>query len=214
MSEISPPELSIKALLASSFVAIIIAGVVLLVAVFPAEFGKDPTGLGEKMGLLVLSESHKALKPQVEQPIIVQLSTTPEVSEKSVKTTTAPVIVPSVPSSDKPGRYRENDSVTLVIPAGQGLEYKFHLLKNETLQYRWKTDGNTLYFDFHGEPQGDKTGYFKSFIVKTDTFSKGTFSAPFEGSHGWYWENNHAYPIKVKLVTSGHYDIIGKIEPH
>ena len=30
-----------------------------------------------------------------------------------------------------------------------------------------------------------------------------------EGTHGWYWKNVGTKPIKVTLVTSGEYEILG-----
>jgi hypothetical protein len=66
-----------------------------------------------------------------------------------------------------------------------------------------------LYFDFHGEPAGDTTGYFKSYQENTLSESKGTQLIPFEGSHGWYWKNETAKPISVMLRTEGRYRVIG-----
>jgi len=31
----------------------------------------------------------------------------------------------------------------------------------------------------------------------------GTFVAPFEGSHGWYWENRGTQSVKVDIEVSG-----------
>jgi hypothetical protein len=47
-------------------------------------------------------------------------------------------------------------------------------------------DGTPLYFDLHGEPQGDTTGYFESYAIATLRAMKGSFTSPFSGSHGWY----------------------------
>ncbi|MBL4744455.1 MAG: hypothetical protein JKX87_07505 [Cycloclasticus sp.] len=101
------------------------------------------------------------------------------------------------------------DTVTLNIPAHRGLEYKFHLLKGGTLSYSWKTNGDKLFFDFHGEPAGDTSGYFKSYEENTAAQRKGTKAVPFEGSHGWYWKNNSAHAVSVSLSTNGRYNIIG-----
>ena len=46
------------------------------------------------------------------------------------------------------------DSITISIPAGAGKEYKFHVLKGESLEYSWKTTNGALFYDFHGEPTG------------------------------------------------------------
>ena len=104
---------------------------------------------------------------------------------------------------------QRQDTIALVIPPRSGLEYKFSLLKGASLDYAWATNGGNLYFDFHGEPAGDTSGYFKSYREDTGTRSQGTQSVPFEGSHGWYWRNDTHSPITVTLKTQGRYDIIG-----
>lgn len=214
MNANTPPEVSGKSLAISCLVAVLLGIVVLIVVVYPAEFGKDPTGLGAKMGLLTLAQPGSVVKPAVEQPIIVQLPASPDQSITQTPAKQLAAVGDSASATPQlaKSRYHENDKVTLIIPPSQGLEYKFHLFKDETMEYHWKTDGSSLYFDFHGEPQGDTSRYFKSFIVKTDKSSQGTFSAPFEGSHGWYWENSRPFPVKVELVTRGHYDVIGEIK--
>ncbi len=43
------------------------------------------------------------------------------------------------------------DVVEVVVPANRGVEYKFQLLKGQTLKYQWLTGGALLYLDLHGE---------------------------------------------------------------
>jgi len=97
------------------------------------------------------------------------------------------------------------DSVNISIPARGDKEYKFFIAKGATLEYTWQTNGEALFFDFHGEPAGDTTGYFKSFKRSTDSQSSGSLTTSFEGTHGWYWKNNTASPITITLKTKGEY---------
>ncbi len=101
------------------------------------------------------------------------------------------------------------DSITFTLPAGKSIEYKFLVLKDKSMQYEWKTNGQPLYFDFHGEPKNDPSGSFTSFEKNTLHESKGTLIAPFGGSHGWYWKNKGTQTVKVTLNTKGDYKIIG-----
>ena len=102
------------------------------------------------------------------------------------------------------------DSITFTIDGGSSMEYKFHIIKGNLLEYAWETDHGKLFFDFHGEPKGDKTGYFESFKKDTDHQSSGSFKAPFVGSHGWYWKNIGSEPLQLTLKTRGIYKILGK----
>jgi len=111
-------------------------------------------------------------------------------------------------TTSKEAGYQE-DSVNISVPAGAGLEYKFHLVKGEVMRYDWSSNEIELYFAFHGEPAGDTTGYFESYTVGTAASIRGTFTASFDGSHGWYWENKTQLPIVVELNTQGTYDVIG-----
>ena len=99
--------------------------------------------------------------------------------------------------------------IEVVINAGKGVEYKFHMSQHQKMTYDWTTDGESLYFDLHGEPEGDTTGYFESYAIATLNEMKGSFTAPFTGSHGWYWKNNSNGPITVKLHVAGQFSVIG-----
>ncbi len=104
----------------------------------------------------------------------------------------------------------QSDSVTLVIPPGKGMEYKFYLNQYANMQYQWmSTSGDRVYFDFHGEPEGDTTGYFESYTESISSEVKGSMTAPFAGSHGWYWRNDSLTPVQIILTTSGNYTLIG-----
>ena len=101
------------------------------------------------------------------------------------------------------------DQLEIVIPAGKGLEYKLYMEKHAHLEYQWQTDGAALYFDFHGEPAGDTTGYFESFSITTSNEMKGSLTTPFKGVHGWYWKNKSQQAITVSLSMKGYYTIKG-----
>jgi hypothetical protein len=162
---------------ASAFAALL-ASITLIVAILPAEYGIDPTGIGKSMGLTTLAT--------------FETQNTASSSEKTTQTI----------------EYRE-DSVKITVPAGKGLEYKFHLLKGDAMRYAWASTKGELFFDFHGEPDGDTTGYFESYTLSTASKVRGTFTASFNGAHGWYWKNSGTSPAIVTLETQGNYSIIG-----
>lgn len=97
------------------------------------------------------------------------------------------------------------DSINITIPARGDKEYKLYLVKGAILEYTWNTAGAALFFDFHGEPAGDTSGFFKSFKKSTDSQSSGSLVASFDGTHGWYWKNNTSSPVTITLKTKGEY---------
>lgn len=178
--EFEHPVQSTATLLKASLFATVLAAVVLTVAILPAEYGVDPTGIGRASGLSALSMAGQGE------------------SQNETQAT----------SEDKAAS-RQDDTVDITIPAGKGLEYKFHIAQGDKLYYAWSTQGGDLYFDFHGEPEGDTTGFFESYTLSTSSEMRGTLTAPFTGSHGWYWKNKSSQPVVVTLQSEGHYKIIG-----
>jgi hypothetical protein len=208
MNDINPPVQSLKSLIIATAFATLLATLILISAVLPAEYGIDPTGIGKMMGLTALSAQTK----ETSQPLAIACPVLPpqpaEISCQDRKYATNKSTNLTEPTKkEQPPQWK--DSVKIMIPAGEGLEYKFHLVKGASLEYSWVTDGAKLYFDFHGEPLGDKTGYFKSFKESTNNHSSGALTALFEGPHGWYWENKTRSPITILLSTKGSYRILG-----
>lgn len=179
MNQPTVPVQSLTTLLICLASSLILAFILLITVVGPAEFGIDPTGLGKKMGLLALADAQNKEKKSVAE---------------------CPV-----------GSQAENwrNIVVITVPAGTGLEYKFNMNKNQRLNYAWSSDNEAVYFDFHGEPKDDPSGYFKSYQESTAQQSEGEIIAPFTGTHGWYWENNTSAPINITLKTKGQYIIKG-----
>jgi hypothetical protein len=97
------------------------------------------------------------------------------------------------------------DSITITIPSRGDKEYKFYINKGAAIDYSWKTDGEALFYDFHGEPSGDTNGYFESFKKSTDSHDEGSLVAPFNGTHGWYWRNKASSPVVITLKVRGEY---------
>jgi hypothetical protein len=97
------------------------------------------------------------------------------------------------------------ETINVTVPAGLGIEYKFVMAQYQKIEYEWITNGPVLYFDLHGDPEGDTTGYFESYAIATLDEMKGSFTAPFSGQHGWYWKNTSSSPVTVQLIVKGEY---------
>ena len=104
---------------------------------------------------------------------------------------------------DESEEWKETKMIT--IAARGDKEYKLYVEAGNTFDYSWQTDGEMLFFDFHGEPAGDTSGYFESFTKSTDSQASGSLKATFSGTHGWYWKNNSPNPVVITLNTRGDY---------
>jgi hypothetical protein len=210
------PVHSTGTLLKATFAASAVAAIVLVIAILPAEYNIDPTGIGQSLGLTQLSQSNLALAEAasipVENVVMLDGDNNTGLVESVIlldgnMLADAPSVAEIAQSRQSPGV--RSDIVTIDIPAGKGLEYKLLMGAFVHLEYEWNTDGEPLYFDFHGEPKGDKTGYFESFSITTSDKMKGSLTTPFAGSHGWYWKNRTDSVITVTLSTKGDYVIKG-----
>ena len=104
-----------------------------------------------------------------------------------------------------------SDTATIEIEAGGKLEYKLRISAGSLLEYEWKTDGGIVFSELHGEPAGDTSGYYEDVIAGNAQDLKGSFEAPFDGTHGWFWRNEGSAPVTITLTTRGVYEIVGKI---
>ncbi len=117
----------------------------------------------------------------------------------------SPLASSAMVSSDAILQPTWQDSISITIPARGDTEYKLHMEKGATLDYAWESNGTELFFDLHGEPAGDTTGYFESFKKSIDSQSHGSFTTSFEGPHGWYWKNDTPSPVTIELHVTGSY---------
>ncbi len=179
MTELEYPVQSNRTLIKASLLAVIVAVVITVTVILPAEYNIDPTGFGSAIGITSLADTNMS-----EQ-------------DKSL-------------NLQKAKGYQKNEE-TIIVPANQGVEYKFQMQQHSNLTYHWQTEGEVIYFDFHGEPKGDTTGYFESYSIAITNEVKGSMTMPFEGVHGWYWKNTSDKAIKVTLATQGVYQIKGLI---
>lgn len=99
------------------------------------------------------------------------------------------------------------DELTINIPARGDKEYKILVPEGKRFFYSWATGGESLFYDFHGEPSGDTTGSFQTFEKDTKTDATGELTAAFTGTHGWYWKNNTRFPVTISLKLAGTYQL-------
>ena len=187
-----------KELLRGTGLAALVAGLILTVAILPAEYGIDPTGIGKALGLTTLHRPATAAADSVPAPQGSQVSAP---GEERALTIASKQTVP----------YRSDEQEITLAP-GKGLEVKTHLAKGATLIYSWETKGGAVVnHDFHGEPVNAREDEFESFIAdKGVSSSSGSLIAPFTGVHGWYWKNKSAEPVTLVLRSSGFYADIYK----
>ena len=174
-----PPGKLVKATL----IAAAAAAIVLVAAVLPAEYGIDPLGVGRATGLMDLFAAGG------EEEAATPATVTPGL--------TGPVF-------PRPYEWRV-DTREFVIPPGTGMEFKYELDRGATFVYSWKAT-NFVNYDFHTEPEGKPPSASESFDKGEASQRRGGYTSPYDGIHGWYWENGTNRDITVTLHTAGFYE--------
>lgn len=179
--------------------SLVFAALVLVTVILPAEYNIDPTGVGEKLGVMVFDpqlQSQVKASATLSEPATLPQLTAPFASELASNSFT-PAVSQTISHPEQ--------TIEVIVPSGKGVEYKFVMNQYQKLKYEWQSGDTPLYFDLHGEPAGDTTGYFESYAIATVTTMKGSFTAPFTGSHGWFWRNKSSESVRVVLTFSGEY---------
>lgn len=186
----SPYQVSTKTLIQVSAAAVIAAAAILVLFVLPAERGIDLTGAGKAMGLTRMAtaedaESSDATSNDAPDTYVVP----PQTKASIVKTT--------------PMR---SDEQTLTLQPHSGAEIKAHMTTGDHFIYSW-TSTSPVKADMHAEKKGDTSGDFTQYWKAKDlTADQGALTAPFDGTHGWYFRNQGKSPLTVTVKTSGFYE--------
>jgi hypothetical protein len=183
-SAASPIQASKPQLIRATLIAAIGAGVLLVTTVLPAEYGIDPTGMGEALGLTALNEgsaTQEQLRPEGVPPKVAD----------------------AVIASESPYRTEE---MSLTLQPGEGTEIKARMQAGESFVFAWSTNGDGLNFDMHGEPLNAGTESSSYWLDRNQSQANGSFIAPFDGTHGWYWANKGSAPVTVTVKVSGFFE--------
>lgn len=167
-------------------IALLTAGLILVAAVLPAEFGVDPLGVGRRLGLMAIGEVQKKL--------------TAFEATRAAGAGGVPTIAPQE-------RAYQHETVEFRIGPRDSMEYKYRLDKGEALLYSWKAT-SPVNEELHAEPDGAPSGFAESFEKRNAVATaSGTLTAPFSGIHGWYWENRGDVEVTVTLSAAGFYNM-------
>lgn len=167
--------------------ALLVAGLILVMFILPAEFAVDPLGTGARFGLLPLG----VVGQQVEQ--LNKAATAGGSAQGAI-----------LVAQDKPF---QQENVDFKLAPHEGMEYKYRLDKGEALLFSWSATAPVDY-ELHAEPDGAPAGYAQSYEKKSASpGASGTLTAPFPGIHGWYWENKTDKDVTVTLKTAGYYNL-------
>ncbi|HVR92202.1 MAG TPA: hypothetical protein VHG29_14065 [Novosphingobium sp.] len=195
-AEIAAPPAR-RTILLLTLCAVAAALLILFAAVLPAEYNRDPTGLGRLTGIARLWA--------------------PEEQKIGGAITGAPA------SRSYPVPFR-SDIVEIQLATGDDtnggneLEYKVHLEKGASYVYSWSVSGvsdpEEFYTEFHGHTvTNGKSMTVAEYRKATGASDNGVLTAPFTGIHGWYFQNQSVPAVKITLRLAGFYTLIPAGQP-
>ena len=207
MSNKSAPEgfepPSGRKIVIGSLAALIVAGIVLVAVILPAEYGIDPTGIGRLLGIEGMSAG-QTQTIAIEDPF----AGNENLREIEIPDFGEPVPLPNTAIAQHEASAPTTRTLTVELAPEGRTEIKAVMQKDKVLVFGWETDGGRIYQDFHGhnpeygddfwvrykeDQRGSPTGY-------------GSLVAPFDGEHGWYWVNLEEQPVTVSLTVTGYFE--------
>ncbi|MXP42206.1 hypothetical protein GRI75_11200 [Altererythrobacter soli] len=151
----------------------------MLVFVLPAEFGKDPTGLGRALGLEVLS--------------------TEGMNEEQIRGAKREGVLAELPGGTVAN---PQDRYTIELAPFESTEFKYTLKEGEQMRFAWTATG-PIDFDMHAHPFEGGEELTESYAITKAPAQSGIYTAPFTGIHGWYWQNRTMDNVTLTLDASG-----------
>ena len=220
---------SASRLFRSTLLAAVIAAVLLVTIVMPAEYGVDPTGVGSVLGLKAMGEAKLALAREAGEassrpaaaapaapavpaaPAAPAVSAAPAVPAVPAATPIAPPPAAAAPAAPLSVSAPRSDEKSYLLKPGQGMEVKLTMREGARVEYSWEATDGVVNFDAHGDSDSKPVmshSYKKGTGVAGD---QGVLEAKFSGKHGWYWRNRGKGNVVVTLRTSGAYSAIDRV---
>jgi hypothetical protein len=177
------PQRSSGQLLRATLTAALVAALILVTTVLPAEYGLDPSGAGRALGIV--------------RPSAGPFSAGAASSEGASSSAERALL-------KSPTSFR-SDEMTVDLEPGEGAEVKASMAAGQRLVFSWVAEG-PVDVDMHGEAAATAGGAHSYWKEGGQSSGHGAFEAPFAGAHGWFWQNLGAASVKVRVKTSGFYE--------
>ena len=196
--QFEPP--SGKHILIGTIVALAIAIVVLVAVIWPSEYGRDPTGIGDALGITGMSTA-----PTVTIELVDTIGGNENVREVEIPDFGDPVPLPNPNVHQAAPGAPQTRTMTVELDVDGETEVKAVLLENHVIVYDWQVDDGIVYSDFHGH----NPDFGRDFWVRYQEDQRGaeggngSLVAPFAGEHGWYWVNLEDHPVTITLTVTG-----------
>jgi len=202
---------SSKQLVRSSVIAAVVAAVLLVTVVMPADYGVDPTRIGRLLGLTDMGEIKAALAAEAmadaQAAAIPAATSAPAPAPAPIATTDTAQQAAAQAAAPAAAMVEWKDTTPFTLKPSEGIEIKLVMKEGAKAQFAWAVEGGVVNFETHGDGSGNSISYEKGRGAASDD---GELVAAFTGNHGWFWRNRGAAAVKVVLHTAGDYSALKK----
>ena len=190
-------DLPTKAKLHRSSIIAGIGAVFIGVCVYlPAEYGTDPTGVGNIFGLTEMGEIKQQLAAEAAADELLHGGD----ESSSLMNDIFGLFVSTAHAQEA-----WTDEITFTLAPGEFTEIKATMEEGATMTYAWSATGGRINFDLHAHAGGEDVTYERG---RGQTSGEGSFETPFAGEHGWFWRNRDDEAVTVTLQLRGAYSEI------
>jgi hypothetical protein len=202
-------------LLRSTAIAAAVAVALLLVAVLPAEYGIDPTGVGRVLGLARMGEIKSTLEKEAHgrQPPCAPAPAATDAPPPGAPPPDAPpsAAAPAPAAPVVAPADTKTDVTRVTLAPGEGKEVKLKMRAGGRVAFSWSTDSGAVNYDLHSDHPTKRSyhGYDKGLGASN---REGTLVAAFDGLHGWFWRNRTDAPVTITLETDGQYEEVKEMK--
>jgi len=181
-----------KQLRRSTIAAVIGAGFIGVGVYLPAEYGIDPTGVGNVLGLTEMGEIKQQLAREAAEDELIHGDQSSSLIDGFLG-----LVVSAAHAQEV-----WTDTVTFTLAPDAAAEIKLVMAEGDVAEYTWVAEGGRINFDLHAHGDGQSIDYDRG---RGATEGAGTIEAPFAGEHGWFWRNRDDAEIMVTLQLRGAY---------
>ncbi len=201
----SPSPSSRRKIAIGAIAAAVVASAAVLF-VLPSEFGIDPTGFGRAAGLTGLAPGEGGEEENIylerglaRTNVLLSLPESASLDEATLRQTLADKGIPMPPD----GAMRTDRYEVELLPY-EGIEMKYDLAEGAPMIFAWKASA-PVYLDLHSHPFDGGPDLTESFVIDQMPSQTAVYVAPFNGIHGWYWQNRTLNNVTLTLDAAGHF---------
>jgi hypothetical protein len=185
---------TLRQLRRSTIAAAIGAAFIGICVYLPAEYGTDPTGVGNVLGLTEMGEIKQQLAREAAEDELIHGGGD---QSSSLVDDIFGLFVGAAHAQEA-----WTDTVTFTLAPDASAEIKLVMAEGDVAEYAWVAEGGRINFDLHAHGDGQSIDYDRG---RGATDGAGSIEAPFPGEHGWFWRNRDNTAVTVTLKLRGAY---------